>query len=501
MIFNRLKVVKALSLAACLAAAPVLYAQSGEGSGSIPDNPGAENEPITQPISGTLPVVYVNTEGGAPIVSKEDYLNATLWIDPMGTEGVEALGSAAEPITLQIRGRGNSSWQMRKKPYKLKFSKKQKPFGFPKSKHFALIAHAGTQTYMQGETAYEMARVIGLGWVPRSYPVEVVLNGVNVGVYAFSETVRIDEGRLEINEQPENNTDPATIDDGWLVEIDNTVDTPQIVVYQNYLGEQKHPRLFTVKTPEVLSDEQLQWVTAQMTDATHAIYNPDKLSADWKECFDLTSLARYYIVQEASCNYDAFYGSTYMYHTAGGKWTFGPIWDSEATWEPDVRKGTFWDERNLYHGGSFGSSDGLYLPTWIAELWKYNEFRRIVLEEWEKFYPAYLDNVRAFVDRFYAQARAAYEVNGKIWPSYNSINIDWAYSRVTSHLSEYAAWFDQFIREAVGGVEGLAADTEAYPADVYTATGILVRRAATADEVAALPAGLYIVGGRKLIIR
>ena len=344
-----------------------------------------------------------------------------------------------------------------------------------------------------------MARVIGLGWVPRSYPVEVVLNGVNVGVYAFSETVRIDEGRLEINEQPENNTDPATIDDGWLVEIDNTQDSPQIRVYQNYYGTEAGKRSrFTIKTPEVMSDEQLQWITEQMTGATHAVYNPDKLTSDWQDWFDLTSLARYYIVQEVSCNYDAFYGSTYMYHPAGGKWTFGPIWDSEWTWEPGVRKGPFWEERERYHGGS---GEKLPLPTWIAELWKYNEFRRIVLEEWEKFYPDYLVKVRDFVDRFYAQTRAAYLVNGKIWPSYDVVNIDWAYSRVTTHLNEYAAWFDQFIREAVGGVEGVAADTEAYPADVYTATGILVRRAATADVVASLPAGMYIVGGRKLIIR
>lgn len=499
MIFNKLKVVKALSLATCLAAAPMLHAQSGESQGSYPDDPGNENEPIAQPISGTLPVVYVNTEGGTPIVSKEDYLNATLWIDPMGEEGVEALGSADEPVTLQIRGRGNSSWQMRKKPFKLKFAKKQRPFGFPKSKHFALIAHPPTQLYMQGETAYEMARVIGLGWVPRSFPVEVVLNGVNVGVYAFSETVRIDEGRLEISEQPENNTDPATIDDGWLVEIDNTEDAPQIRVYQNYYGTETGKRSrFTIKTPEVMSDEQLQWITEQMTGATHAVYNPDKLSAGWQDWFDLTSLARYYIVQETSCNYDAFYGSTYLYHTVGGKWTFGPIWDSEWTWEPDVRKGPFWEERERYHGGS---GEKLPLPTWIAELWKYNKFRRIVLKEWEKFYPDYLDKVRAFVDGFYAQTRAAYEVNGKIWPSYDVVNIDWAYSRVTTHLESYAAWFDQFIREAVNGVEGIAADTVAYPADVYTATGILVRHAAAADEVAALPSGLYIVGGRKLIIR
>lgn len=47
------------------------------------------------------------------------------------------------------------------------------------------------------------------------------------------------------------------------------------------------------------------------------------------------------------------------------------------------------------------------------------------------------------------------------------------------------------------GVESVVA--EALCGDVYTATGILVGRGMTTEEVSALPAGLYIVGGRKII--
>lgn len=43
--------------------------------------------------SGTLPVVYIETEGNAPIVSKGEYLQATIYIDPMGDENVAGLGS------------------------------------------------------------------------------------------------------------------------------------------------------------------------------------------------------------------------------------------------------------------------------------------------------------------------------------------------------------------------------------------------------------------------
>lgn len=90
-------------------------------------------------ISGTLPVLYIETEGRSPIVSKEVYLNATYRLDPMGVEGIEALGTEAEPLPMQIRGRGHSSWKGPKKPYKIKLAKKTAMMGMPQNKHWALL--------------------------------------------------------------------------------------------------------------------------------------------------------------------------------------------------------------------------------------------------------------------------------------------------------------------------------------------------------------------------
>lgn len=60
--------------------------------------------------SGSLPVMFINTEGGAPVDSKENYVNATYYLDPMGVAGVEAIGTKAEPLPLKIKGRGNYTW-------------------------------------------------------------------------------------------------------------------------------------------------------------------------------------------------------------------------------------------------------------------------------------------------------------------------------------------------------------------------------------------------------
>ena len=53
--------------------------------------------------SGTLPVMYVNTQDAQPITSKETYVSATAYIDALGLEGYENMASADKPETLIIR--------------------------------------------------------------------------------------------------------------------------------------------------------------------------------------------------------------------------------------------------------------------------------------------------------------------------------------------------------------------------------------------------------------
>ena len=72
---------------------------------------------VAQSASGTLPVMYINTEGGAAITSKETYLDATCYIDALGLDGYESMGSASSPLALKIKGRGNYTWTgFEKKP-------------------------------------------------------------------------------------------------------------------------------------------------------------------------------------------------------------------------------------------------------------------------------------------------------------------------------------------------------------------------------------------------
>ena len=212
---------------------------------------------------GTLPVMHINTENSQPIVDKENYVSAGLWIEiPENCDDKQlGLASADNPVELNIRGRGNSSWKEDKKPYKIKFDKKTEILGMPKHKHFALLAGANSYTDWLGQAVgKELANMTELGWVPRYYPVELILNGRYDGIYFLYESVKIDSNRLDIFEQPEENTDPATIPYGWLVEVDNYADEFQVMV-----PDGEYSMRVTHKSPEILSDMQRQWLIDDFT--------------------------------------------------------------------------------------------------------------------------------------------------------------------------------------------------------------------------------------------
>lgn len=65
-----------------------------------------------------LPVVWIDTEQKKDVVSKEEYINARLKL-------VEDISTYSDNHIVvrdvSIKGRGNSTWQMPKKPYRLKF--------------------------------------------------------------------------------------------------------------------------------------------------------------------------------------------------------------------------------------------------------------------------------------------------------------------------------------------------------------------------------------------
>jgi hypothetical protein len=86
------------------------------------------------PQASGLPVIKIDTQGGAVIDSKETYVKTNIKIvDPNN----EAYSFEHTGYKDEIRGRGNTTWTYPKKPYRLKFDKKTALFGYEAAKSWS----------------------------------------------------------------------------------------------------------------------------------------------------------------------------------------------------------------------------------------------------------------------------------------------------------------------------------------------------------------------------
>lgn len=388
--------------------------------------------------SGTVPVIYINTENGTPITSKEDYLQATYYLDPMGCDGIEAIGSETAQEALEIRGRGNWTWNgFDKKPYRIKLGSKTAIMGMNKSKHFALMANADDElSGLRNAVGYQLARMLDMPWTPEAKPVEVVLNGEYIGLYFLTETIRVDSDRVNIVEQADEETDPLAITGGWLVEIDNYDTDPHVRITEGN-GERI---IFTYKTPEILSKEQETFLREQMTTIDNAIYSKDKNSTTWEEYIDLDRLVRFYIVQEILDNAESFHGSCYMHRNLGEneKWLFGPVWDFGNTF----RRG----------GGQFIYENPPYGQTWIAEIAKFPRFQEKVKEIWLQLRENNFNEIYTYIDNYVENNEAAIQADDVRWPDYGSQNVKGDGTTMKNNIRERVAFLAEHWGDVVQDV-------------------------------------------------
>lgn len=377
--------------------------------------------------SGTLPVLFVQTAGGEEITSKEDYLQGTYYLDPMGHSEYEAFGTAEAPLPLQIRGRGNYTWTgFEKKPYRIKLDDKAALLGLEKSKHFALLAHADdTFGFLRNTTGFWLSEHLGLPWTPHQRPVELVLNGDYKGLYFLTETIRVDKKRVNIVEQPDLCTHPDSIRGGWLVEIDNYDSDPHVSITEG----DGYPIIFTYKTPEELSPEQEAFLTEEMTRINALVYG-DKQSDELWKYLDINDLARFFLVQELTDNYESFHGSCYLYRDFGAdeKWHFGPVWDFGSTFNYDKTR-PFYEGREHHN-------------TWAPELAQFPALQERIRTLWQEVYPDYQSLLDAYLQQFVSTISEAAQADAKRWQSngYGNEDIASDLTRVQQLLHGAAEW-------------------------------------------------------------
>jgi len=412
--------------------------------------------PMTAPAAtfsptGTLPIVHISTEDAAPIVDKVTPVPGEMIVE-------DTDGTLSEPMSLTIRGRGNSSWKYSiKKPYKVKFTEKQPLLGMARSRHFAIMKFDDTFASYIGQ---EAMRRLGAPWAAHMVPVEVVLNGRYDALYYMSETVRVATNRVNITKQDDGETDPDIIPYGWLVEIDNYYSPYQISVKV----PQSSPFMLTFHSPENVSAEQRQWIANEFDGLIDALYNEGE--GKWTEKIDITSVARYFIVREVFHDVDGYHGSLYLYRDRD-KWHFGPIWDVSLT-QPQ-------NDWILYDHPAYETTRLIEPIMDTPAFWE--EVGRL----WPKFRDEDLPYLYGEIDRMAELMAAADEMNVKRWDFPNTMPTAEKAAMTKQALASVAEWMDNEIRQRLA-LDETAAEPVAAP-EYYDLHG---------RRVTAPGAGLYI---------
>ena len=233
-----------------------------------------------------------------------------------------------------IRGRGNSTWDAEKKPYKIKLDKPADLFGMGKNKHWTLIANYYDNSLVRNRLTYYLGQQMDMPFTPQLVPVDVVMNGKYLGGYYLCEQIRVGESRVNINNLEEIKAGEEDISGGYLL---------GVAPYGNeegYTFKTSQGVEMVVESPEELEnkdvpDERLgemnQYIEDYVNKTEAAIFGngfKDEEGHYYTDYMDLSSAAKYYLIQEFSANGDAYRTtSTHLYKDRNGKLCWGPLWD------------------------------------------------------------------------------------------------------------------------------------------------------------------------------
>jgi len=276
---------------------------------------------LLQPPAAKLPLLSIATANGTAIISRTTYVNATITLsDSTGTRVLEA--------ATEVRGRGNTTWDMPKKPYRIRLAVSTPLLGMPASRHWVLLANYSDKTLLRNDLTLDFSRMVGLAWTPRSRFVDVQLNGQYAGVYQLVEHIRIGTDRVNITAMRASDTTAATISGGYLLEVDER--RGETFCFNSTMTRM----VFCAADPETLLDagwdKQRAYLTSYIARTDSAIFGNQfaDTSRGYAAFIDVESAINYNIIQEVVKNVDGnLRFSTFLFKPRNGKLFFGPAWD------------------------------------------------------------------------------------------------------------------------------------------------------------------------------
>jgi len=403
-----------------------------DGNGGAYDDYDGEAVALEIGISG-LPALKIDT-AGIKINSTESWLDGAYTLyDPFGT--IISSGGAA------VKGRGNSTWGMPKKPYSLKLETAAQIVNMPSHKRWNLMANYSDKTLLRTEAAFRLGGIFdNLAWTPRCEQVDLYINDQYRGVYQMTEAVKIDLNRVNISKIKKS--DP---NGGYILEIDarkkerfNFTTTAGVA--------------FCCSDPDDDLDKVINGETRTLFDkiredvqkAEDALYSSNFADPDkgYRRYLDAASFIDWYLVSEITKNTDSqFFLSVYMYYDpVKKKYCLGPLWDFDLSsgncnYADSQYPNGFWIKQSL----------------WISRLFEDPFFVNQVKTRWNQK-KTETDGIMRFIDERASLISNAAGYNFRKWPILNKYV--WPNAVVTGSYNGEIAYLKNWLKDRISWLDG-----------------------------------------------
>ena len=346
-----------------------------------------------------VPTIFIDTDDGQPITSKDYFKDALISIDGHG------IFPSMEETVVQIKGRGNSSWNWPKKPYRLKFAEKVKPLGMTKGKSWVLLSNYQTGSLMSNAIGMKAANLMGAAAANHIVPVDLYLNGEYRGSYNLTEKVGLANNSVDLEDESA----------AALLELDSYYDEPEGQKFRS----SPYDLPINIKDPD-FSEGTTRLTLDIIRDNFNAFLAALYRGRDISRYVDEEQLVRFLMVNELINNYELYHPkSTFCYRESfesdTSKYVFGPVWDLDWAYG--------YEGHGRYYQDNSTTNYWINAPEWAASVkqffqelrWKNENVCNIYSELWQKFMDDDLQELVEYVQDYYDFAHSSFDDNRNVW--------------------------------------------------------------------------------------
>ena len=373
--------------------------------------------------------INVVTDGNVGIDSKDEYIRADITITANGW------GEDFSAPT-RIRGRGNSTWGMPKKPYRVKLDDDASILGLAEEKDWILLANFIDPTLMLNAVAFKIGQLLDLKYTNNAIPVDLTINGNYAGSYMLTEQIERSKSRVDIHKTK-----------GVLLELDTNFDEDVQFISNNY----NLPVMVKEPDPDDIEESERNELFNKIMGDFHQL--EDEIASDqfpntnYKEYIDIESVVKYLIIFNLTHNMEINHPkSVYMYKDEVGKYFMGPIWDFDWCFDYEGKFVHFGSYDSPLFGRLASNSTGYDFFTRFLED---PEVKGLYKEMWNNFSNEKMSVLLDYVEFYSSQLKDSQAADYAVWkdtPGYPGVvNYEDKINQLTNWLQGRASYIDNYV--------------------------------------------------------